>query len=284
MPTTSLPASRARLAAALALSAAALLAMAPASADSVLCGDLAGFGGSTPLTPGGSLREGRSCFSQVFPTNGGVILVEADSDPSGILRATSLVQLPVGVNHLGQSSASWEEAFWVIDHPDPAKQGSLGSARFEFFLEGFLDATGAGRSSVSLVVEGNQTSQRSLFNSAATGASGPRAVNAFIEGTVFFRFGETSNFTLRLVTRAERASGQAGLGSAEAVFSNTGYWGGFTAIEDFDGPVEGFTFGGSNATFGTRGFTSQIPVPVPASAWLLASGLAGLGWLRRRRI
>jgi hypothetical protein len=284
MSITASPAAPARLAASLILSAGILLAAAPASAASVLCGDLAGFGGSTPETPGGSVRQGRSCFSQVFPTNGGLIIAEADADPAGILRAASTVQLPVGVSHISQSSATWEEAFWVINHPDPTKQGSLGIARFEFFLEGFLDATGAGRSSVSLIVEGNQTSQSTLFNAGATAATGPKAVNAFVEGTVFFRFGETANFLLRLVTRADRATGQTGIGFAEAVFSNTGYWGGFSVVEDGDGPLDGFTFGGSNVNFGTTAFTSQVPapVPLPASAWLLVTALAGLGWLRRR--
>ena len=96
---------------------------------------------------------------------------------------------------------------------------------------------GAGRSTVSLVVEGNQTSQTTLFTSSATAATGAKAVAAFVEGTVGFRFGETSNFTLRLLTRAERASGVSGPGFAEAVFNNTGYWGGFSVIEDADGPL-----------------------------------------------
>ncbi|MBL8200405.1 MAG: VPLPA-CTERM sorting domain-containing protein [Chromatiales bacterium] len=272
-----------RLLAAVVLSAATILGAPAASADTVSCGDLAGYGGSSPSFPDGRIRLGTPCFQSVTPANGGLIIAEADAD-RGIIRAASTVQLPSGVSHLSQSGAAWEEQYWAINHPDPAQQGTNGVLRFAFFVEGYLDATGAGQSSVLL----QATSLRSpnpvtLFTTFANGTTGPKSVLAFVEGALSFRFGETSNFNFSLTTRAERAPGASGEGFAEAVFNNTIYWGGLAAVEDSLGnAVSGFSFSGFNA--GLDFTESQVPtvVPLPASAWLLGTGIAGLLWRRRQ--
>lgn len=263
--------------------AASLFAATPAArADTVLCGDLAGYGGSSPSFPDGRVRPGTPCFSSVAPASGGQIIAEADAD-RGIVRAASTVVLPAGVSHLAQSGAAWDEEFWTINHPDPAFQGTNGVLHFAFFIEGYLDATGAGQSSVLLRAYSTQSPNPiALFSSFANGTTGAKAVNVFVEGALNFRFGETSNFNFSLITRAERAIGASGQGFAEAVFNKTIYWGGITAIEDpFGNPVTGFTFSGSNSGFDFN--ASQVPaaVPLPASVWLLATGIAGLLWRRR---
>jgi hypothetical protein len=165
-------------------------------------------------------------------------------------------------------------------------QGTNGVLRFAFFVEGYLDAAGAGQSSVRL----QATSLRSpnpitLYTASANSTTGPKSVLAFVEGALNFRFGETSSFNFSLDTRAERALGASGEGFAEAVFNNTVYWAGINAVEDSLGiAVNGFTFSGFNT--GLDFNESQVPavVPLPASAWLLGTGLAGLLCRRQARL
>lgn len=273
-----------RAATVLTLAAVTVAVAAPAGAATLTCGDLAGFGGSSPLTPDGYLRLGNDCVDHASPPEGGVLNAEASADP-GIVRASAMVALPAGVSHLARSGAAWEETAWIINHPDPTKQGSAGVLRFEFFVEGFLDATGAGQSSVTLAVQSNLTARKTLFSSFANGTTGSKSVLVFVEGAFSFRFGETNNFFFSLDTRAERAPGKTGEGFAEAVFTNTGYWGGLTAVEDGNGPLSGFTFSGGNASFGERITASLVPdpVPLPASVWLFGSATAGL-LLRGRKM
>lgn len=266
------------------LLAATLLGAAPAQADSVNCSSVSGWGGSSPLNPDGFLRPGLTCFSRREPANGGRLIAEADSD-RGVVRASATVELPVGVNHTATATSTWEEGLWVINHPDPAKQGTSGLLRFGFFIQGTLDATGAGVANMILAIEGNRTIQQNLLNIGATSVTGPKVVNAFIEGTIGFVFGESANFTFRLTTSAQRRAGVTGAGFAEALFVNSGYWGGLSAVEDADGPLTGFTFGGPDLDFGATFTTSTIPaaVPLPASVWLLGTGVAGLLWRRRAK-
>jgi hypothetical protein len=266
------------------LAGAALLGIAPAHAASVSCFSDAGWGGSSPLNPGGTLQTGDACFSRSEPTNGGLLIAEADSD-RGIVRGSALVEFPVGVSHTATASSSWREELWVINHPDPTKQGTSGSLRYAFFIQGFLDATGAGVANMILSIEGNRTTERNILNIGATSVTGPRAINEFIEGEIGFVFGETANFTFRLNTSAQRRPGVSGAGFAEALFINSGYWGGITSVSDADGPLTGVTFGGTNLNFESALTTSTIPaaVPLPASVWLLGTGVAGLLWRRRAK-
>jgi hypothetical protein len=260
-----------------AIAGTALLAGTAAQAASVSCNDIAGWGGSSPEFPDGRLRSFDACFSRLEPATGGLLIAEADSD-RGIVRGAATVVLPAGVSHSATSVSSWAEELWVINHPDPLQQGTSGLLRFAFFIQGTLDATGAGQASVALQIEGNRTPEQNLFSIGANSGTGPKVVNAFVESAVFFTFGESSNFTFRLLTTAQRRAGAAGEGFAEAIFSNSGYWGGVVGVEDGNGALTGFTFAGPDPGFESTFTTSTIPavVPVPASVWLLGTAVAGV--------
>jgi len=248
------------------------------------CVATSGFGRSGPLFPEGQPYVATPCAQS---SAGGVTALarsEAEGD-RGIWRANATATFGGGQNATAVSRSIWREEFVTIDHP--GKAGESGTFFYEMFLEGYLDATGAGRSRVQVFDEGTFNLRSLEWSDSATAASGPKPIGQVIEGALSFRFGEQFSFQIELFTGAERMTNTTGGGFAEAVFGGTGYFGGITRVLDQDGgAVQGFTFGGSNSglDFG-QSLVPVVPppVPTPPTLWMLASGLLALTWFRRRR-
>ncbi len=263
----------------------ALLALAApgnAQAATSSCVTVSGFGGSSPLNPGGAPFEPRECFQR--STSGASALAVAQSDGDrGIWRTNATASFGSGENASATARSIWNEQFVVISHPDSSQSGTSGTFFYEMYLEGFLDATGAGVASVQIRNFSTFVSDHAEFSISATADSGPKAIAQVIEGRLSFRFNEPFQFGIELRTSAQRRTNRTGPGFAEAAFGGTGYFGGITRVLDaFGGEVQGFSFGGSNTGFT---FTqSLVPVPLPPTVWLLACGLVTLARSRRRGI
>jgi hypothetical protein len=236
------------------------------------------------LFPGGQPYVATPCAQNASGGVAALATSEAGGD-RGIWRANATATFGSGETATAVSRSVWREEFFSIDHTD--KAGQSGTFFYEMFLEGYLDATGAGRSRVQVFDEGTFNARALEWSDSATAASGPKSIGQVIEGALTFRFGEQFSFQIELLTAAERMPNASGAGFAESVFGGTGYFGGITGVLDQDGnAVQVFTFGGSNSGLDfQQSLVPVVPPPVsaPPTLWMLASGLLALTWLRRRR-
>jgi hypothetical protein len=266
----------------LAFLAIAMLGNAHAATSS--CVTMSGFGGSSPLNPGGAAFEPRECFQR--STSGASALAVAQSDGDrGIWRTNATASFGSAETASATARSIWNEQFVVINHPDLSQSGTSGIFFYEMYLEGFLDATGAGLANVQIRHFSTFVSEHTEFSISATADSGPKAIAQVIEGSLSFRFNEPFQFGIELRTSAQRRINRTGPGFADAVFGGTGYFGGITRVlDESGGEVQGFSFGGSNAGFTFTQSLVPTPVPLPPAAWLLACSLVTLACSTRRRI
>lgn len=216
-------------------------------------------------------------------------LASAEADVGyGVLRGEAQVSFVAGGNTYARAQAWFTDEITVSGGPGLA--GQLGTMTVEFYVQGFLDATGSGRSSLDAIVE-----QSSPYPDCggcgpyyalqvftfATAATGPRSFDQVVEGQIQFRFGEATQLTGYLSAIAQRATGQTGAGTAEVLFGDTIYWAGVKELRGPDGrPLANFDLASSSGLDYRR--SAMTPVPEPAAAWLLALGLGAL-LLRVRR-
>lgn len=260
-----------------------LAALGEARAATSTCITLSGFGGSSPLNPLGAPFEPRDCFQSSTSGTSALAVAESSGD-RGVFRANATASFGSGENPVASGRSIWNEQFVIIDHPDPSQNGVMtGTFFYEIFLEGFLDVTGDGTAIVQIRNSSSYVSDHAEFSASANATTGPMSIGQVIEGALPFRFGESFQFKIELLTEAKRRPNSSGAGFAEAVFGGTGYFGGITRVVDgFGVEVQGFSFSGSNSGFSFTQSLVPQPVPLPAPVWLLAAGFAVLGrWARR---
>lgn len=261
----------------------ALAALADADAATSSCLTLSGFGGSGPLHPGGAPFEPRACFQRSTSGASALALAQSDGD-RGIWRTNATASFGSGENATATARSVWNEQLVVIHHPDPGQSGTHGTFFHEMYLEGFLEATGAGLANVQIRNSSTHVAEHTEFSISVTADSGSLAVGEIVEGSLPFKFNESFQFGIELRTSAQRRINRTGPGSAEAAFGGTGYFGGITRVLDaFGGEVQGFSFGGGNTGFTFTQSLVPSPVPLPPAFWPLAGGLAALMRIRRRR-
>jgi hypothetical protein len=203
---------------------------------------------------------------------------EADAG-YGLLRGEAQVSFIAGGSTYANAEARFLDEFTVGG--DPGLAGQIGTMTVEFYLQGFLDATGSGRSSLFAQVEysnpypdcsGCGPYYALQVSSSATGTTGPRTFNQVVEGDIVFRFGETTQITGLLQAVAQRASGQTGAGTAEVLFGDTIYWNGIKEIRGPDGSIlTGFDLTSASGIDYRTSAISQVPVP--GALWLMVTGL-----------
>ncbi len=256
-------------------------AQSPAVNISSSCVASSGFGGSSPLFPDGQPFVAIPCVQTATGGNGALAIAEAAGD-RGIWRADATAAFGAGENASAVGRSIWREEFVTIDLP--GKEGQSGTFFYEMFLEGYLEATGAGRSRVQVLDQGTFNPRSLEWSDSATAATGPKPISQVIEGALTFKFGQEFSFQIELFTAAERSTNLTGAGFAESVFGGTGYFGGITRVLDQDGnAVQGFTFGGRNTGLDFGQSLVPPPVPAPPTVWMLAAGLVALTWVRRRQ-
>lgn len=113
------------------------------------------------------------------------------------------------------------------------------------------------------------------------GSGGTGGVNGVFDLTIPFFFGSPVDLRLALNISASGA-GNIGSGSGFGSVSNVVYWAGITGVTDVAGNPIDFTVSSAS---GTNYFGSLAPtaVPLPPALWLLASALAGMGLIGRRK-
>jgi len=221
-------------------------------------------------------------------TQQGTAFAEAGVD-YGLLRGEAQVSFVAGSSTYASAQASFQDEFTVGGSPGLA--GQLGSMTVEFYLQGFLDATGSGRSSLLATVEysnpypdcsGCGPYYALQVGTSATSATGPRTFDRIQEGEIVFRFGEVTQITGLLQAIAHRAPGQTGVGTAEVLFGDTIYWAGIKELRGPDGSVlaDFDLSSGSGLDYRTSAISQ---VPAPGAAWLLLTGLGALIFRARHR-
>lgn len=256
---------------------------APAQAVTASCVSTAGFQtGWNGTNNDGLAYPGTPCTFSTPPAAGSGAVVESDAD-IGVLRANATGFFASGESASVTALAIWKQQGLMIGHPDPSFEGMLGTLSFEYFLEGFLDATGAGRAVVALnKVEyppfGGDAFTVAIASASATAATGPKAINLAGEDSLQFAFGTPFTLELQLSVRVDRAPAGfgtfvSGPGWAESIFYGTSYWGGIKGVTDAGGnPVPVFSLSAAgNPDFDFM--VSAVPVPLPAAVWLFAAGL-----------
>lgn len=262
----------------------ALAALGDAHAATSTCVTLSGFGGSSPSNPDGAPFEPRECFQSSTSAASALAVAQSDGD-RGIWRTNATASFGTGENATATARAIWNEQFVVINHPDPGQTGAFGTFFYEMYLEGFLDATGAGNATVQVRNFSTYVSEHTEFSIAVNADTGPRAVGQVVEGSLPFKFNEPFQFGIELRTTAARRINRTGPGFAEAAFGGTGYFGGITRVLDaFGEEVQGVSFGGSNVGFSFTQSLVPTPVPLPPAVWMLAGGLVAMTRIRRRRV
>ena len=206
---------------------------------------------------------------------------EADAG-YGLLRGEAQVSFVAGGNTYANAEARFVDEFTVGG--DPGLAGQLGSMTVEFYLQGFLDATGSGSSNLFAQVEysnpypgcsGCGPYYALQVSSSATAATGPRSFDRVVEGDIVFRFGEVTQITGFLQAVARRAPGQSGAGTAEVLFGDTIYWNGIKEIRGPDGNIlTGFDLTSASGLDYRTSAISQVPAP--GALWLLVTGLVAV--------
>jgi hypothetical protein len=268
----------------LSVAALTLTGWQTSQAATAACTTVTGFGGSSPLFPGGQVINIRPCYQSSTDVNGGFAEAESDGD-RGIFKTNATASFSAGTISTASAQTRWNEQFVVINHPDSSMQGSSGLLRFDMYLEGYLDATGSAFSNVIVQAFDTFTSTHTIFSTSATSITGPKAVSQFIEGAFIFKFGEQFQFGINVSNTVGRRSGLAGAGWGEAAFGSTGYWGGIRSIEDaFGNSVTNYSFMGSNSGFDFTLSTRPSVVPLPGAFWLMVSSLVLIGSTLRKSI
>ncbi|NJD06361.1 MAG: hypothetical protein FIA97_07660 [Methylococcaceae bacterium] len=112
-------------------------------------------------------------------------------------------------------------------------------------------------------------------------ASGPGVGNGVLDLTIPFFFG--SPFDLRLALNISAfGAGNTGSGSGFGSVSNAVSWAGITGVTDVAGNPISFTVSSASGT-NYLGSLAPTAVPLPPALWLLASAVAGMGLIGRRR-
>ncbi len=112
-------------------------------------------------------------------------------------------------------------------------------------------------------------------------ASGPGAVNGQFDLTIPFFFGSPVDLRMALNIAASGA-GNTGSGSGVGSVSNAVSWAGITGVTDAGGNPVNFTVSSASGT-NYLGSLAPTAVPLPPALWLLASALAGMGLIGRRK-
>lgn len=274
------------------IAAGSLFGAAPAQAVTASCVSTAGFQtGWNGFNNDGFAYSGTPCTYSTPSGGTGGAVVESDAD-LGVLRANATGFFATGESVNIDSYAVWRQGGLLIEHPDASFAGTLGTLTFEYFLEGYLDATGAARAVIALnkVLHPPAANnvRTGIVSAVATAETGPKSINLAGEDSISFLFGTPFTLELELNARVERAprgfgSFVTGSGWGESIFYGTSYWGGIKGVTDADGnAVTGYAF----AAAGNPDFNfavSAVPVPMPAAIWLFAAGLP-LVYLARRRL
>lgn len=206
----------------------------------------------------------------------------------GLLRGEAQVSFIAGSRTYASAQANFSDEITVGGGPGLA--GQLGTMTVEFYVQGFLDATGSGSSSLLAEVEysspyadcsGCGPYYALRIVSSATAATGPRSFDRVQEGEIVFRFGEATQIKGSMTAVAQRAAGQSGAGTAEVLFGDTIYWAGIKEVRGPDGSTLD-SFGLSSSSGLDYRESVLSPVPEPGTAGLLAAGL-GVLLLRARR-
>jgi len=111
--------------------------------------------------------------------------------------------------------------------------------------------------------------------------SGPGAVNGQFDLTIPFFFGSPVDLQMALNISAFGA-GNTGSGSGLGSVSNAVSWAGITGVTDAGGNPVSFTVSSASGT-NYLGSLAPTAVPLPPALWLLASALAGMGLIGRRK-
>ena len=278
---------------ALCISAGMLGASLPAHAVTASCVSTAGFQlGWNGVDNNGFAYSGTPCTFATPPGGTGGAVVEADAD-LGVLRANATGFFASGESANVDAYAVWKQEGLLIEHPDASFAGTLGTLTFEYFLEGYLDATGAARAVIALnkvlyppSANGVRTG---IASAVATAETGPRSINLAGEDSISFLFGTPFTLQLELNARVERAprgfgSFVTGTGWGESIFYGTSYWGGIKGVTDANGnQVASFSLSAAGTPdFDFQASAVPAPVPMPAAIWLFAAGLPLVHLARRR--